>query len=114
VPVRVPATLRCDPGGPLRALRYPRLAPLAHVLLRDTEPVLARRLKSDRDRAITVHLCATEMLRQFADLTADIPWVVFKGPVLSELAHPVPGLRDYQDLDRKSTRLNSSHVSISY
>lgn len=97
--VCVPATLRGDPAGLLHALRYHRLAPLAHVLLRETEPIVARRLKSDRDSALTVHLCATEMLRQFAGLAADIPWVVFKGPALSELAHPVPGLRGYQDLD---------------
>src|SRR5699024_7504388 len=98
-------------AGLLHALRYHRLAPLAHVLLRDTEPVLARRLKSDRDRAITVHLCATEVLRQFADLTADIPWVVFKGPALSELAHPVPGLREYQDLDLLVAPSDLRHVS---
>ena len=109
--VCVPATLRGDPAGLLHALRYHRLAPLAHVLLRDTEPVLARRLKSDRDRAITVHLCATEVLRQFADLTADIPWVVFKGPALSELAHPVPGLREYQDLDLLVAPSDLRHVS---
>lgn len=95
----VPTVLRGDSAGLLHALRHHRLAPLAHVLLRDTEPVLARRLRSDRDRAITVHLYATEMLREFADLVTDIPWVVFKGPVLSELAHPIPRLREYQDLD---------------
>jgi Uncharacterised nucleotidyltransferase len=29
----------------------------------------------------------------------DMAWLTFKGPILSELAHPLPGLRSYKDLD---------------
>src|SRR5699024_845881 len=81
----VPTVLRGDSAGLLHAQHHIRLASLAHVLLRETEPVLARRLRSDHERAITLHPYTTVMLREIAEPVTDSPWVVFKGPVLSEL-----------------------------
>ncbi|WP_147918527.1 nucleotidyltransferase family protein [Ruania zhangjianzhongii] len=91
--------LRADPAAFAGAARYHRLAPLAHVLLRDGEPDLAQAVQRDRDQARALHLHATTLLGHLGDLLDGVGWVVFKGPVLSELAHPVPGLRSYQDLD---------------
>lgn len=97
-PVLPPQT-REAPEEFVEAVRYHRLGPLAHVLCRSVAPDVAQLLRPDRDRAIAMHVYATEVVRQFGGLLEDIPWVVFKGPVLSELAHPAHGLRDYQDLD---------------
>lgn len=95
----IPPGLRADPEVFAAAVRYHRLAPLAHVLLRDGEPDLAEVLRPDRDQARAMHLHATTLLGHLGELLDGVGWVVFKGPVLSELAHPVPGLRSYKDLD---------------
>ena len=97
-PTITPA-LRANPAAFADAVRYHRLAPLAHVLLRDSEPELAGIVQADRDRARAMHLHVTTLLEHLGGLLDGVGWVVFKGPVLSELAHPVPGLRSYQDLD---------------
>lgn len=81
------------------AVRHHRIAPLAHVGLRDLSPDVAARLRPDRDAAIAMHLRTSGVLDRLARLLPDVPWATFKGPVLSELAHPVPGLRSYRDLD---------------
>jgi hypothetical protein len=81
------------------AVRHHRIAPLAHVVLRDVSPDVAVRLRADRDAAISMHLRTCSVLDRLALLLPDVPWATFKGPVLSELAHPVPGLRSYRDLD---------------
>ena len=81
------------------AARHHRIAPLAHVRLRQAAPATAELLREDRDRAKGLHIRASMLLSQVAQILEDIPWVVFKGPVLSERAHPVPGLRPYGDLD---------------
>jgi hypothetical protein len=81
------------------AARYHRIAPLAHVATRDSHPEVAQLLRSDRDRALMNHLRMSALLGGIAQALGDIPWVVFKGPVLSEFAHPLPGLRFYKDLD---------------
>ena len=83
----------------VEALRHHRVAPLAHVLLRETEPDTAEGLKPDRDTAVGVHIRATIALEDLGRALGDIPWATFKGPVLSELAHPAPGLRTYNDID---------------
>lgn len=110
----IDAAVRADPTELVTALRYHRLAPLAHTLLRDGGDELAELVRMDRDAVVALHLHATTLLGHLGDLLDDVPWVVFKGPVLSELAHPVPGLRSYHDLDllvdprdlrRVSTRL---------
>ncbi|WP_448071243.1 nucleotidyltransferase family protein [Georgenia yuyongxinii] len=75
------------------AVRHHRIAPLAHVGLRDLSPDVAARLRPDRDAAIAMHLRTSGVLDRLARLLPDVPWATFKGPVLSELAHPVPGLR---------------------
>ena len=83
----------------VRAVRFHRIAPLAHVALRDVRPDLAALLREDRDRALMHHVRVTTSLAAIRSTLADIPWVTFKGPVLSESLHPVAGLRSYGDLD---------------
>ncbi len=83
----------------VRAVRHHRVAPLAHVRLREHAPAIAEVLRRDRDEAKGLHIRVSMLLAQLDALLTDVPWVVFKGPVLSELAHPVPGLRPYGDLD---------------
>lgn len=93
------ATIRANPAELIDAVRFHRLAPLAHVLLREAAPSVAESLAHDRDRALGLHLHITTLVGHLGDLLRDVPWVVFKGPVLSEIAHPVAGLRSYTDLD---------------
>ncbi len=81
------------------AARYHRVAPLAHVLLRDDDPDLAAVLKPDRDAAMIRHLTAGIVLDQLSATFGELPWATVKGPVLSEHAHPAPGLRSYTDVD---------------
>ena len=83
----------------VRAVRFHRIAPLAHVALREVRPGLAALLKGDRDAALRHHLNASSTLAAVGGTLAGIPWLVFKGPVLSEGLHPVAGLRSYGDLD---------------
>lgn len=90
---------RLDPDGIVAAARHHRVAPLVHVALRDSFPRVASPLRMDRDRAVAVHLGASAVLDELDHILGEMPWVVFKGPVLSEHAHPVPGLRTYQDID---------------
>ncbi|WP_028652933.1 nucleotidyltransferase domain-containing protein [Nocardioides halotolerans] len=85
--------------GLVRAVRFHRIAPLAHVALRETRPELAALLREDRDSALTHHVRATTSLEAVASVLGDVRWVVFKGPVLSETLHPATGLRSYGDLD---------------
>ncbi|MPV48528.1 hypothetical protein GCG21_00580 [Pseudactinotalea sp. HY160] len=92
-------SVRARPEAFAGAVRYHRLAPLAHTLLRETAGDLARLVEDDRDRARATHLHMTTLVGALGDLFEDLPWVVFKGPVLSEVAHPVAGLRSYGDLD---------------
>jgi hypothetical protein len=83
----------------VRAVRFHRIAPLAHVALRDVRPELAALLREDRDRALMHHVQVTTTLAAVGTTLADLPWVTVKGPVLSESLHPVAGLRSYGDLD---------------
>lgn len=79
--------------------RYHRVAPLANVALRKTRPEVASRLQQDRDAALMNHLRMSALLGGIGKVLDGLPWLVFKGPVLSEFAHPIPGLRFYKDLD---------------
>lgn len=81
------------------AVRHHRVAPLAHVLLRPHDPDLAAALKTDRDTAMIRHLTASAVLDGLGTILDGLPWVTMKGPVLSEHAHPAPGLRSYNDVD---------------
>ena len=45
------------------------------------------------------HVRVTASLAAIRNTLTDLRWVTFKGPVLSELLHPVAGLRSYGDLD---------------
>ncbi|TDE94066.1 hypothetical protein EXU48_11465 [Occultella glacieicola] len=83
----------------VQAARYHRVAPLVHLALRDRSPEDAALLRVDRDHAMGIHIRATIMLEQFGAVLDDIPWVTFKGPFLSETAHPAQGLRTYHDID---------------
>jgi hypothetical protein len=83
----------------VRAVRFHRIAPLAHVALRDVRPDLAVLLRQDRDHALMHHVQVTTTLAAIGSTLADLPWLAFKGPVLSETLHPVAGLRTYGDLD---------------
>jgi hypothetical protein len=83
----------------VRAARYHRVAPLVHLALRDHAPQDAALLRPDRDHAMGVHIRATIMLDEFGGILEDIEWVTFKGPFLSETAHPAQGLRTYHDVD---------------
>ncbi len=81
------------------AVRHHRIAPLAHVALRGPRPDLASLLQPDRNEAILNHLRVSALLVSMAHLLDGIEWLAFKGPILSEFAHPVAGLRFYNDLD---------------
>lgn len=81
------------------AARYHRIAPVTHVRYRSVDPELSARLRPERDQAVGIHLRATMMLAELGLILGDVPWVTFKGPVLSETAHPLPGLRSYHDID---------------
>ncbi|MBB5786214.1 nucleotidyltransferase family protein [Jiangella mangrovi] len=86
-------------AGFVAAVRRHRVAPLAHVVLRRAGLPLAEALRPDRNAAMAHHLRAVATLGALGELFDDLSWVAFKGPVLSETAHPVPGIRTYQDLD---------------
>lgn len=81
------------------AARFHRIAPLLLSTFRHTEDPGLQPLQMDRLRAVATHLQACAALDELARLLHDVEWVTFKGPVLSERAHPVPGLRTYNDVD---------------
>lgn len=81
----------------VRGARHHRIAPLVHAALRPAAAVTA--LRQDRDAAIVTHLQALSTIATIDRSLGDIPWVTFKGPALSEFAHPIRGLRTYHDVD---------------
>lgn len=93
------------------AARFHRVAPLVHVAHREVAPHVAELFVADRLRAITVHLRACAALQELGALLGDTPWATFKGPVLSEHAHPVPGIRTYNDVDVLVDPSSLRHVS---
>src|SRR5690606_12595547 len=66
---------------------------------RPHDPDLAAELKPDRDAAMSKHLGTSVVLDGLHTILDGIDWAVVKGPVLSEHAHPAPGLRTYTDVD---------------
>ncbi|RYB92579.1 hypothetical protein EUA06_06445 [Nocardioides glacieisoli] len=94
--------LALDPAATqtlVEAARFHRVAPLAlSVLGRSAHPGLAA-LEADRLCAMATHLQACGVIEQLAHELADIEWAIIKGPVFSEVAHPVAGLRSYNDVD---------------
>lgn len=86
-------------GDLVAGARYHRIAPLAHVALRAQHPELAALFEDDRTAAVSRHLHVTARLGALSGTLSGLRWLTFKGPVLSEFAHPVPGLRFYKDLD---------------
>lgn len=95
-------TLTTRPGAAeelAAGARYHRIAPLVHAALRDVEPDLVEGLKEDRGRALTNHLRTSVVLAEIARCLDGLDWLAFKGPILAEFAHPIPGLRFYNDLD---------------
>ena len=83
----------------VEAARFHRVAPLVHVAHRDSQPEVAALFQPDRLRAITMHLHACDALQLLRSALDEVEWATFKGPVFSEHAHPVPGLRTYNDVD---------------
>ncbi|MFC7494566.1 MULTISPECIES: nucleotidyltransferase family protein [unclassified Nocardioides] len=83
----------------IRAARFHRIAPLTQVALKEQYPDTAERLRMHRDQAMFHHLRTIATLDRIGTALDGIRWLTFKGPVLSELAHPLPGLRSYADLD---------------
>lgn len=103
-----------DAADVLLASRYHRLAPLVYLALKDNRPDIASLLREDRDKALTHHLRVTLVLAALRELLGDIDWLAFKGPYLSELAHPVPGLRSYGDVDVlvRASRLRQAYERV--
>ncbi|MCB0910702.1 MAG: nucleotidyltransferase family protein [Propionibacteriaceae bacterium] len=103
-----------DAADVVAAARYHRLAPLTYLALRDSRPDIAMLLREDRDKAINHHLRVSLLLGLLRDLLGDVDWLVFKGPYLSEFAHPVAGLRMYGDVDIlvPATRLRQTHERV--
>lgn len=79
--------------------RFHRIGPLVQIALRDSRPDLAAHFRADRERAMLHHLRAMAVLAEIGTALYDTPWLAFKGPMLSEFAHPAAGLRVYKDLD---------------
>lgn len=82
-------------------MRRHGLAPLAYVRTVHETPELAAFWRADLEEAVGRHLRTRVVLKELSDLfgAAEVAWVVLKGPVLSEHAHPVSGVRPYVDLD---------------
>ncbi|HEX4981762.1 MAG TPA: nucleotidyltransferase family protein [Ilumatobacteraceae bacterium] len=75
-----------------------------HAVLEQTGGAAAevlQRLAAARRQAATHHLLVRDVLARVAPVLdgAGIPWLVFKGPVLSSSVYCDPGMRRYSDLD---------------
>lgn len=81
------------------AARLHRIAPMAYVVARGVADEVADRFRVDRDRAMAMTLRTTLTLDFLTRTLSGLPWLTFKGLVLSMNAHPVPGLRTFSDLD---------------
>lgn len=65
------------------------------------DPVALSRLERQYNESIARHLRALADLTNLASALRpqEIPWLLFKGPFLSEIVYPRPDLRSYVDLD---------------
>lgn len=88
-----------DPDSLIAAARFHRIAPLVYRTLAVCGSPQADLLAADRRGAVIHHIRVSAVLAEIAHALDGLPWAVFKGPVLSEFAHPVPGLRTYKDVD---------------
>jgi hypothetical protein len=80
-------------------LRRHRLQPLAHLV---TSRAGAPSIDGTHQvflEAVGAHTRNLASLRALSAALHRLAWVVLKGPVLSQLAHPVPGVRHYADID---------------
>ncbi len=76
------------------------MGPLVHVRTRKVDPALSASLRPQFEQAVGRHLLTRAVLGELDRVFGThVRWVVLKGPVLSELAHPVPCARPYGDLD---------------
>jgi len=77
------------------------LAPYAHVRTREPAPDLSTDLRPQFEGAVGQHLRTRAVIGQLTTFFdgSDTAWLVLKGPVLSETAHPVLCARPYLDLD---------------
>ena len=88
----------------IAAARYHRVLNLVHLALEgrtDLDVTLAAGLKRYYLHQIGHHLRAVEDLAGLDEAFAarGIPWLIVKGPVLSEVVYERPDLREYHDLD---------------
>src|SRR5690606_41991881 len=97
----------------------PRHTP--HLSLHDALPILDRKLKGRRGRdgwcAVSfVRLCLPQLAQQLYPASDGLArgWPESLLTRIGVLLGGEAGARLSQDLDRKSTRLNSSHVKMSY
>lgn len=94
-----PTLAELNPDGLAAAARFHRIAPLVYRALSGSDSPHAQLLAADRQRALIHHVRVSAVLAEVAQAFDGLAWAVFKGPVLSEFAHPVPGLRTYKDVD---------------
>ena len=80
-------------------LRRHRLQPLAHLASSRAGRASAAGAEAGFLEAVGAHTRNLAALRALNVTFDGLVWVVLKGPVLSELAHPVPGVRQYADID---------------
>lgn len=83
---------------------FHRVGPLLHLAaaqLEGLDPAVAARLRSRYHAAVHRHLFTLDDLRWVDEVLAplDAPWLVVKGPVLSEVIYRRPDHRTYADLD---------------
>jgi hypothetical protein len=88
----------------VEAGRYHRVLNLVHLALRevpDADDELGAALERYYLHQLGHHLRALDDLRALAEVLRhhDVPWLLVKGPVLSEVVYERPDLRVYHDLD---------------
>lgn len=93
-----------DLDGVTEAARYHRVVAWVYRALRDSagaDPAVVDRLRGLHRASSRSHLRVTAALASTAEAldAADVRWLVFKGPVLSEVVYRVPEMRLYRDLD---------------
>jgi Uncharacterised nucleotidyltransferase len=95
---------RADHSAIPPSARYHRVVPLVHEVLSragGVSPPVFSLLGALRREGALANLRALQALRQAQDVLAhaDVPWLVVKGPVLSEFLYSRRGARIYHDVD---------------
>ena len=93
-----------DLTGVTEAARYHRVVAWVYRALRDSsgaDPEVVARLRDLHRASARSHMRVTAALASTADALdgAGVRWLVFKGPVLSEVVYRVSEMRLYRDLD---------------